>query len=230
MSSHQLDAGDSVERMTVTDVGRLLWRRRRSVLAVAGGVLALVLVVTLLSPLSFRIQSSLYLGELQVSRWRPGGSPTSSDFLGGRGGDVGTEIELLKSRTLLQRAVLTSGLNVSLAPHGEGRPSYWRWRLARRNPRLLDAGARLVYASNAELPELRAGVSAFTVRFEAGGRYEIAAGDRRLGAGTLGTPFKQEGLSVTLSAGPEGPPSAGARFTMEVTPVAEAAESVSKDL
>jgi tyrosine-protein kinase Etk/Wzc len=210
----------------LTEIYRVLLRQRRTVAICAAVVLGAVLAVTLLSPMKFRARGSLYLGELQEVSPLQSALPEQLDFLGGDSGDVGTEVEILKSRTLVRRAVLLSGLNVSLVPVGWSAPSYWRWRLARRSPHLLDLGSRQVLVAGAEVADAGAGVREFTVRFGAGGRYEVADGARPLGAGTLGAPFKGGGLSVTLLRGPEGPPRAGATFTMEVTLADEVADSV----
>ncbi|HXI59040.1 MAG TPA: GNVR domain-containing protein, partial [Polyangia bacterium] len=216
--------------MTLTDVWMILLRHRRTIAASAAAVLGAVVVVTLLSPMKFRARGSLYLGELQDTRSAPSAMPEQLDFLGGRSGDVGTEIEILKSRTLIKRAVLASGLNVWLAPQDWSPPRYWRWRLDHRFSRQLDLGARRVQARDAELADARAGVTGFTVRFGADNGYAITSGPVTLGAGTLGEPFKGGGLSVTLLPGPEGPPPAGTTFTMEVTLADEVADAVAKDL
>ena len=49
----------------------------------------------------------------------------------------------------------------------------------------------------------------FTVRFAAGGRFEILRGQTRVGSGQLGAPFRGGDLAITLAAGPQGPPAAG---------------------
>ncbi|MEA2699033.1 MAG: tyrosine-protein kinase Etk/Wzc [Myxococcales bacterium] len=230
MGAEQFGRGDTGERMTLTDVGLILLRQRRTIAACAVVVLGAVMAVTLLSPMKFRARGSLYLGELQEARPSQSTLPEQLDFLGGRSGDVGTEIEILKSRTLIKRAVLTSGLNVGLAPSGWHPPPYWRWRLEHRIPHLLDVGPRQVLASGGELADARAGVSTFTVRFGQAGAYEIGDGPRRLGTGTLGTPFKEGGLSITLLPGPEGPPAMGATFTLYLTSADEIADAAGKEL
>ena len=230
MGTEQSGRGDDGERMTLTDVGTILLRQRRTVAACAAAILGVVLAVTFLSPMKFRARGSLYLGELQEPRSSQSAMPEQLDFLGGRSGDVGTEIEILRSRTLIKRAVLASGLNVWLAPRGWSPPPYWRWRLEHRVPHLLDVGARQVLAAGADLADARAGVSEFTIRFGDAGSYEIGSAQRPLGTGTLGAPFKAGGLSLTLLAGPEGPPPAGATFSMQLTSADELADVAAREL
>ncbi len=202
----------------------LLFRQRRTIALCAAAVLGVVVLVTLVSPMKFRAQGSLYLGELQADRPAPGQVPEQLDFLGGRHEHVGTEVEILKSRTLIRRAVLASGLNVRLVPQGWGPPRYWRWRLGGRSRGLLDRGAAQVLASGAVAGEN----AEFTVRFAAGGRFEILRGETRVGSGQLGAPFRGGDLAITLAAGPQGPPAAGSMFDLEVAPAADIAERAAR--
>jgi tyrosine-protein kinase Etk/Wzc len=230
MGTEHFGRADTAEHLSLTDIYVILQRQRHTVAACAAVVLGAVVAVTLLSPMGFRARGSLYLGELQEVRPSQSTLPEQLDFLGGRSGDVGTEIEILRSRTLVKRAVLASGLNVSLAPPEWKAPRYWRWRLEGRVPHLLDVGPRQVLAAGAEVADAGPGVLELTVRFGAAGQYVIGRGRRTLGAGTLGAPFKAGGLSVTLLPGSEGPPPAGATFTMEVTPADEIADGAARDL
>jgi tyrosine-protein kinase Etk/Wzc len=227
MGAQQVNKGHAAERISIGELMKILVRRRWTVAACAAIVLGAVMAATLLGRMQFRARGSLYLGELQELRPLAGGMPEQLDFLGSRGGDVGTEIEILRSRTLVRRAVLVSGLNVTLQAVDWSAPRYLRWRLAGRSPSLLDGGARQVLATGAELA---GDAGDLTVRFGALGRYEVADGQRRVGTGVLGVPFQGGGLSVTLRAGPEGPPPVGATFAMDVTPADQVADRVVKDL
>ena len=215
--------------MSIEQIFTILYRQRKTAVICAAAVFGAVLLVTLFSPMLFQARGSLYLGELQDARPSPGPVPEQLDFLGGRSEQVGTEIEILKSQTLIKRAVLASGLNVSLAPRGWSPPRYWRWRLGGRSPALLDAGAGRVLATGATLAGGEAKAK-FAVRFGAGGHYAVARGSRPLGSGTLGAPFKGGGLSVTLLAGPEGSPAPGALFDLVVTSADDVAEGAARTL
>ena len=230
MGTERSGRGDDEERITLTDVWAIVLRQRWTVAACAAAILGVVGAVTFLSPMKFRARGSLYLGELQEPRPSQSAMPEQLDFLGGRSGDVGTEIEILRSRTLIKRAVLASGLNVWLAPRDWSPPTYWRWRVEHRASHLLDAGARQVQAAGAELADARAGGSEFTIRFGDAGSYEIGNGQRPVGTGTLGAPFKAGALSLTLLAGAEGPPPAGATFRMHVTSADELADLAAREL
>ena len=51
--------------------------------------------------------------------------------------EVGTELEVVQSRTLLTRAILESGLNVDVKDIQRGRIRVWRWLLSGRDYRML---------------------------------------------------------------------------------------------
>ncbi len=82
----------------------------------------MVLAATLASRMTFRTRGSLYLGELQERAPARPSAPGQWDFMGSESGDVGTEIEILRSQDLIRRAVLESGLNVACLP-AERQPS-----------------------------------------------------------------------------------------------------------
>jgi tyrosine-protein kinase Etk/Wzc len=226
------------ERMALGEVAQLLWRRRRMLVAVAALVLSAVLGVTLASRMKFRARGSLYLGEL---RGQAGAQLEPLDFMSAGGVDVGTEIEILKSQNLIKRAVLEAGLNVSMVPIGWHAPRYWQWRVAHRDLRLLDLGGDRVVATstttntitsataNSAPVDLGAGAArSFTVRFGRAGAYELWNGAAALGPGNLGTPLQTPTLCLTLRAGPEGPPAAGAVYAVRIEPIDEVVERVAK--
>ena len=131
---------------------------------------------------------------------RPG-LPDQLDFLGGRNGEIGTEIEILHSRDLLRRAVLESGLNATVATQGWRPPRYLEWRLHHRDPALLEPTVRRLSVVNASLPEGAMEASVFTIRFQSGGAFAVSAGARWLGQGRLSEPFKADPVRMTLVPG-----------------------------
>ena len=114
----------------VSEFIRTLRRRARTVLlftSLAGG--AALLLVLFTRP-QFTAYGALYLGESQ----RGGASPSDADgtvnlFAYSTQSDVETQIELLTTGTLIERAVLETGLNTTLRPTGEPPLTYWRWRM-----------------------------------------------------------------------------------------------------
>src|SRR4051812_10796217 len=212
------------DRLDLGEIGQLL---RRSYLLIAVGTvsaLALVLAATLASRMTFRARGSLYLGELQERAPARTLAPGQWDFMAGESGDVGTEIEILRSQDLIRRAVLESGLNVTVLPADASRPRYWRWRLSHRDAELLEPGSRQLLISNA-IAGGTARVEGYRLRVLGGGGYELWRAGERLGAGIFGRDFQGGGLSLKADVGPDGAPPAGAIYTLAVS----AAERVADD-
>ena len=212
----------------------LLWQmireRLRFIAACAGVAAGLVLVVTMASSMRFKARGSLYLGELQEKAGAQSNQPEQFDLLGNRSGDVGTEIEILKSRDLTKRAILQSGLNVNLVPAGWSPPRYWRWRLARRDLNLLDVGTRSVVPTNVALTTRTNSTRTFKVKFLTDRTYEVSAEGKFLGKGTLNTELITEQVKLTLLPGKEAPAKAGDEYEMSVTPLDQVADSLGAQL
>ena len=219
----------SRDRIDLQELWTLLRTHRKVVAAAAVGVLAAVVVGTLAARMQFRARGSLYLGELQTGAPAGGqAAPERWDFAGGANGDVGTEIEILKSQELITRAVFESGLNVTLVPPGWKPPRYLTWRLARRDVSLLDGAASHLLATRASVRDRSIGRHALSIRFAGAGAYEIWDGGERLGRGLLGQESTIGGLTLTLLAGPAGAPAAGEVYALQVRPADEVADEVVK--
>ena len=219
--------------MALGEVAQLLGRRRRVLGGVTALVVTAVLGATLMTRMTFRARGSLYLGEL---RGQAGAQLEALDFMSAGGGDVGTEIEILRSQNLIQRAVLEAGLNVSVTPIGWHPPRYWQWRAAHRDQRLLDLGADRLVATTTISPnpnpapaESAPGVTgAFTARFGRGGAYQLWSRTGPVAEGTLGTPLRSAALTLTLRAGAQGPPAPGAVYDVYIAPTDATVERVAR--
>ncbi|HEX4340817.1 MAG TPA: GNVR domain-containing protein [Polyangiaceae bacterium] len=206
----------------------------------AFGFLA-VLLVTLVSTMQFRAHGSIYLGELD-------GGPTASEqnseinLSNGERSDLTSETEILQSDLLVKRAILESGLNVSLAPSGWRKPRYVQWLLALRNPKLLDVAVPSLAAVNAKLADTYRSPQGFRATFITDTQYELwthsswlvntvlRRSPERLGNGTLGVPANLLGIELTLKAGTNGGPHSGDSFDFTVTPLEDTVNRVAKYL
>src|SRR6185369_3847255 len=162
---------------------RQLWatlrQHYRFVLCVALCVFAAVMAATLASHMKFRSVSRLYLGELEEGK-SPSRGKEEIDLSVGSQGVVGSELEIIQSRTLVAKAILDSGLNVNIDLAGQKPPRYGQWLLSHRDAASLDLAARALRASDARLTDQNARPLAFSVRFTTPHDYEARLEDGRV--------------------------------------------------
>jgi tyrosine-protein kinase Etk/Wzc len=198
--------------------------RWRLVLGIGLVCFAVVAAATAMAPLEFSASSRLYLGELETRRAAP---DDEVDMSSTTTSDVGSEVEIMRSRSILSKAVLASGFNARLMVADAQPVKYWRWRSSGRDTALLDAATKKVRAVDADFLELSPISRKFKVTFLSNDTYELSSGEPGAAAamGSLGEPLISDGIKVTLSPGVT-PPVAGDTFTLEITPSARAVDNV----
>jgi len=211
-----------------------LWSSVRERWAMVLGLTALIVTtvatVTFAGHMTFKTRGSLYLGELQDKSGERAAKSDQLELFGGGNGDVGTEIEILKSDDLIKRAILATGLNVKLAPAGWSAPRYLSWRLARRDLNMLDVGTRALVPVNASLPRGTTTAREFKITFVDDKNYRVDSGSSQVGTGTLGSELISSALKLTLVPGTDGHPQAGDTYDMTVSPLDQVAEAVNHAL
>jgi tyrosine-protein kinase Etk/Wzc len=227
--SHGVDAG-----LLTT-----LRRKYRVVLGAGAFTFALVMGATLLSNMEFGSSARLYLGELD-GKARSSGNAEDLDLALSGQSDLASEIEIMRSRSLVSRAVLEAGLNVGIVPLGSEPPAYWRWRLAGRDPNLLDVARKEVRAHRARLTGDAQKPERVEVHFTSDLEYDVwspaaprigrTRGSRRIGSGTLNQPFAANGLELTLQSGSERAPARGVRYELVIEPLEEVVDAALKVL
>src|SRR6202044_2448989 len=129
-----------------------LWARRRYIAWFAVVFTALFFAFTLLDGIRFLSTGQLYLGEITTT------PPSQQTPSGGFGlneavqGLVASEMEILQSVSLVRRAVLESGVNVTISAVDAWYLPYWKWLVSGRNPDTADAVLDVVRPTNTELP------------------------------------------------------------------------------
>jgi tyrosine-protein kinase Etk/Wzc len=200
---------------------RQLWatlrQHYRFVLCVALCVFAAVMAVTLASHMKFRSVSRLYLGELEEGK-APSRGKEEIDLSVGSQGVVGSELEIIQSRTLVAKAILDSGLNVNIDLTGHEPPRYGQWLLSHRDAGSLDLAARALRAADARLTDQNARPLAFNIRFSTPHDYEAKSADGRVAKGRLNELAQLPGASLRLRAGDERGPQAGEEYSIVVRP------------
>ncbi len=222
---------DAVDEKGVdlAQVWAVLREGRRAIVLITLTMFALVMSVTLATRMEFTLRGSLYLGDLQAK----GGmlDALSAQFdMGMEKGDIGTEIEILRSRELVTQAVLASGLNTRLTPPGWSSPRYWRWRLEKRDLRELEGAWGELRAVNTRITSTTGAHRDVDIEFTTGTDYEVRERGTTLGTGALEKPFVVPGLEIMLVRGAERSPVAGNRYHLEVIPIEDVLESVNKNL
>jgi tyrosine-protein kinase Etk/Wzc len=222
--AHEKDrARGTAETTDLVHIGEL-WAaiRQHSLFIVicAIGVGALVMLATFTRGMTFSAVGQLYLGE--VDRKASGGAAETSggfDLSGGAGGQVASELEILQSPSLVRRAVLESGLNVSIALADQGRVSYLRWLISGRDLALIDGVRDEVRPVHTSLTPLVRGPQSYRVHFVDSSQYELWSKFAKLGTGKLGEPLTAGDLTLTLIQGTQREPRAGADYKIQVKPL-----------
>jgi tyrosine-protein kinase Etk/Wzc len=209
------DTDDSVD---FVELWETIVQHSRLILGIALAVFVAVMAATSVAHMDFQSTGRLYLGELEAKAH----PAASSDFdLGGEAqGAVGSELEILRSRTLVEQAILEAGLNTSVLPHGQEPPRYLPWLVSRRDPQLLDRGLRELQPKDASLPAGTRKPRTLVVKFDDERAYTVLAADGGvLAHGALGEPCKGAGFAFTLVPGEERAPHAGAAYDLTLRPL-----------
>lgn len=213
------------------DQVRLALRASTRLIWMSGiGLFALVMTFTMQTRMEFVVKGRLYLGELE------GRSQTSpvSEFSSSSGSDVYSEVEIMKSRSRVEQAVLASALNATLTPFGTRAPRYWDWLVSKRDPAILDAAFTTLQVKHAALPPRAPEARKFRVAFTDDSHYSVIdARDekhRELATGVLDEPLETPKFSMTLTGGTAAHPRAGSRYDIEIEPTEKTVEDALKNL
>jgi uncharacterized protein involved in exopolysaccharide biosynthesis/Mrp family chromosome partitioning ATPase len=182
-------------------------------------VLAVVLAVTFASRMTFRATGRLYLGEIGARG--SGGSQQSELALSDdTQKEVASEIEILRSQSLVTQAILASGLNANVTYADHGPLRYLPWLLAGRDPHAVDKTLEELTIAQASFTDVQTrDEQKYDVRFTQGGEYDVSARGRQLGHGRLGEVLKTAEFTWTLSPGRRSSPAAGQRYQIELWPL-----------
>lgn len=218
---------DMIDVAAVWGVLRDQWR----MITTVGLVLfCLALTVTLLSHMEFKSNGRLFLGELN-NKLRPVAPAGEIDISGNTPSDLGSEIEILKSRSIVTQAVLRAGLNATIEPVGWSSPRFWRWLSSGRDPELLRGASGEVTVASASLPKVARRVEKLRVQFSSASRFDVfSAADEPLGSGVLDQPLQTRRATLTLKAGPLGTPAPGSKYNLSIAPLQKVVADAIADL
>lgn len=215
-------------RSEVLDFAQL-WSTTRQhygfVLGVALATFASVMALTLGSHMQFRSVGRLYLGELEQSNSSAATRSNEIDLSANSQGAAGSEVEIISSRSLVARAIVDSGLNVTITRAGKPLPRYGAWLWSRRNAVLLDSAEGELHATNSSLTDEYGKERSYGIRFADDTAYEVWAGEQRVGNGRLGEAAVVPGAKWTLLPGSKHTPAPGARYDLQIYPISEVTDS-----
>jgi tyrosine-protein kinase Etk/Wzc len=222
-----IEADDSVD---LAQLWATLRKRWRFVVATGAAIFLCTLLYTMRSGMTFKSSGRLYLGDLELLA-RPGGQSGDMDISGTPQGDVGSEIEILKSQTLVSRAIVDSGFNVTIVPAGWKPPRYWKWLLSSRDPNIIDVPVRELIAADTTLKDDSRGAKLLSIDFaEDGVRYAARIGGSLIGTGRLGEPLQTSLATLTLRAGLERGPTPNAHYDLIIRPLDQVTDEVTATL
>jgi tyrosine-protein kinase Etk/Wzc len=213
----------------VSEVVKMLRRHRRLILTFAAVFFLLGMTFTLLTRMRFESKARLYLGELENKNPRRS-SEDEIDLSGDGREDLASEIEILRSTSLVTRAILDTGLNTVISLAGWSPPRYVTWLLSRRSVGLLDVSDQEVMAVDTSLTDRSAPAATFEVLFKSDVEYDVKSQGVSIGHGRLGDQVHCRGLSIRLVPGTYRSPKAGTSYQIEVLRLDDVLDATLKDL
>ena len=207
---------------------RTALRARTRLIWLSGiALFSVVMAFTMQSRMEFVVKGRLYLGELEG---RSQSSPVS-EFSNSSGSDVYSEVEIMRSRSRVEQAVLVSALNATLTPAGARAPRYWDWLSSKRDPAILDVGFTSLQVASAALPPRAPEPRKFRVEFKDATHYTVFNESHTLLVdGVLGEPLETSQFSLTLIAGTVRFPAKGAKYDVDIEPTEKTVDDVLRNL
>lgn len=213
--------------LDLVDLWAILRRNKWWIIFVGALTFLVVVVLTLRSQMEFASSGRLYLGEI---------SPSTSvrnealDISGDSQSDLSSEMEILRSRSLVKQAILDSGLNIEIRVAGAEPVQFYEWLRSGRDLARLDRAARELVATGSTLREDVREPQTFHVHFVSDAQFEITADGAHLGRAKLGEELNAGDLRLTLLPGNLHRPQAGSRYDLVAHPLASLTEAVLKEL
>ncbi|MEY2333253.1 GumC family protein [Acidithiobacillus ferrianus] len=216
-----LENGDEGEKIDVAALLRSLKAHWRWPVGLAGAGAVLAVLITLFSVPVFVSTGSIYLGNAEKDQGVPSGGSGLSLLAGlTQAPNMETQIQIMQSRDIIERAIARSGLNVSiLSPSENNSVHFWYWLASGHSfgiyaPPGDGLHASLVKAIGPNLYGAR-----LDLIFTASGHYRIQRGKQVLLTGILGEPAVAPTLRLVLQPNVAGfVPKAGSTYHLTIQP------------
>ncbi|WP_291523627.1 polysaccharide biosynthesis tyrosine autokinase [Acidithiobacillus sp.] len=223
-SSHAgMAGGNEVEGGDEIDLGALFqalkegWRLP----VLLGGIAAfLAVVVVLLSKPVFDAGGSLYLGSAEKSQSVSSGALSGFSLLSGlmQGSSMATQVDIVRSRSFVEQAILDSGINTEVWQAGD-QPGvhFWNWLLGGHSLSIYAPPSTALHAVLADVTDPSLAKTKLTVHFSSAGHYQITKGKQVVLQGQLGQPAVGPGIRLELRAvNPQYIPQSQATYRLSV--------------
>lgn len=168
-----------------------------------GGLAVLTVIVVLVSRPEFRAGGSLYLASVEKNQSLSSGAASSISLLTGlsHGSNMETQVEIISSRDMVKRAILSAGINSEVWRAGH-RPAltFAGWKLGGETLSLYDPAPDALRAIYGDVTDADLKKQTLTIRFGRGGQYQIRHHGQVLLTGQLDQPAVGPGLRLILRA------------------------------
>ena len=207
VSQRLLNAGhdaesDEIELRPIFQAIKIRWKWP----VIIGGVAAsLALIVTLITRPEFEAGGSLYLANAEKNRSLSSEASGGISLLSGllqQGSNMETQVAIINSRDMVERAILASGINTTVWKAGQ-RPAgltFAGWKLGGESLSLYNPSTGTLRALYGDVTDPELKKQTLTIRFGQGGQYQILHHGQVLLTGRLGQPAVGPGLRLILRA------------------------------
>lgn len=216
MNMNSGDEGDKIDFSALLRSLRMHWRWP-VVLTGVGVITALIL--TLSSIPVFESTGSIYLGNAEKEQ-SIGNVNTNLALLAGlsQAPNIDTQIQIMRSRDIIERAIERSGLNVTiLNPDEASSVHFWSWLFSGHSMKIYMPPKDGFHATLVKVIDPVLYGKKLTLVFATAGGYEIRSGKQLLLSGILGEPGVAPSLRLILTPNVPGfLPKPGTRFNFVI--------------
>lgn len=215
--SNEIEGGDEIDLGALFRALKEGWRLP----VLLGGIAAfLAVVVVLFSKPVFYASGSMYLGSAEKSHSLSSGALSGFSLLSGlmQGSSMATQVDIVRSRSFVEQAILDSGINAEVWKVGD-QPGvrFWYWLLGGHSLSIYAPPPSALRAVLADVTDPELENVKLTVHFAAGGSYQVTKGrqvvlDGRLGQLAVGPGIRMELRAVT----PQYVPQPHAQYRLRV--------------
>jgi capsular exopolysaccharide synthesis family protein len=205
VSQRPLNAGrdaerDEIELEPVLHAIKIGWKWP---VIMGGGLAILTVIVVLMSRPEFMAGGSLYLASVEKNQSLSSEAASSISLLTGlaHGSNMETQVEIISSRDMVKRAILSAGINSEVWRAGQ-RPAltFAGWKLGGETLSLYDPAPDALRALYGNITDPNLKKKKLTIRFGHGGQYQILHHGLALLTGQLDQPAVGPGLRLILRA------------------------------